>query len=79
MLVKVFGSAVFGVEATTITVEVNRIDKGYYDFISQCKSSRDGETPFFGGPPANIVTNFSPGAVGYFSAYSPARKSIIVP
>jgi hypothetical protein len=26
MLVKVFGSAVFGVEATTITVEVN-IDK----------------------------------------------------
>ena len=27
MLVKVFGSAVFGVEATTITVEVN-IDKG---------------------------------------------------
>ncbi|MEN8187198.1 MAG: YifB family Mg chelatase-like AAA ATPase, partial [Bacteroidota bacterium] len=28
MLIKVFGSAVFGVEATTITVEVN-IDKGY--------------------------------------------------
>lgn len=27
MLVKVFGSAVFGVEATTVTVEVN-IDKG---------------------------------------------------
>ena len=27
MLVKVFGSAVFGVEATTITVEVN-IDNG---------------------------------------------------
>ena len=27
MLVKVFGSAVFGVEATTITIEVN-IDKG---------------------------------------------------
>ena len=28
MLIKVFGSAVFGVEATTITIEVN-IDKGY--------------------------------------------------
>ena len=27
MLVKVYGSAVFGIEATTITVEVN-IDKG---------------------------------------------------
>ena len=27
MLVKVYGSAVFGVEATTITIEVN-IDKG---------------------------------------------------
>ena len=27
MLVKIFGSAVFGIEATTITVEVN-IDKG---------------------------------------------------
>ena len=27
MLIKVFGSAVFGVEATTITVEVN-VDKG---------------------------------------------------
>ena len=73
------GKVLFVKSGDTITVEVNRIDKGYYDFISQCKSSRDGETPFFGGPPANIVTNFSPGAVGYFSAYSPARKSIIVP
>ncbi len=27
MLVKVYGSAVFGVEATTITIEVN-VDKG---------------------------------------------------
>ena len=34
MLVKVYGSAVFGIEATTITVEVN-IDKGSNNYPSR--------------------------------------------
>ncbi len=43
MLVKVFGSAVFGVEATTITVEVN-IDKGIgYHLVGLPDNAIQGE------------------------------------
>ena len=63
----------------TVAVEIDRVEKGYYDFITQCKSSVNGENPFFGGPPSNIVTNLTNGAVGYFAGYAPSRKSVIVP
>ena len=62
MLVKVYGSAVFGIEATTITVEVN-IDKGigYHlvglpDVCSQIKMNFFAQN--LREVSANLVKNF---------------------
>lgn len=62
-----------------IDVEISNITKGYYDFIYDCQSQKDGSNPFFGGPPANISTNITNGARGYFTAYSTSSASCIVP
>jgi hypothetical protein len=62
-----------------LIVEVNRIEKGYLDFISQCQREKNGENPFFGGPPSNIRGNISNGAVGFFAAYSPSRVQLVIP
>ncbi len=53
-----------------LTLYLSRIERGYYDFINQCQHQQQGESPFFGGPPSNIVTNLTGGAVGYFAGYS---------
>ncbi|MDR0558994.1 MAG: DUF4249 domain-containing protein [Prevotellaceae bacterium] len=62
----------------TITFATGQIEKEYYNFISQCKQERNGENPFFGGPPSNIVTNLTNGAFGYFAccAFSEEKKAI---
>jgi hypothetical protein len=52
-----------------IRLQAMRIEKGYYEFINQCNSEMRGENPMFGGPPSNITTNISAGAVGYFTGY----------
>ena len=62
-----------------IYVEVSNITKGYYDFVSDCQNQKDGSNSFFGGPPANISTNISNGARGYFTAYSTSGASCIIP
>ncbi|MCE5225970.1 MAG: hypothetical protein LLG05_08925, partial [Porphyromonadaceae bacterium] len=62
-----------------ITIEISRVEKGYYDFIMQCQQGIDGENPFFGGPPSNIDTNITMGAVGYFSSFSPTKFTVTVP
>lgn len=62
-----------------VTLEISREEKGYYDFIMQCQQEIDGENPFFGGPPSNIDTNLTMGAVGYFSSSSPTRITVTVP
>ena len=62
-----------------IRLQVLNIEKGYYHFINECISEKYGENPFFGGPPSNITTNISNGAVGYFSGYCLQERSTIVP
>lgn len=62
-----------------IRVQILNIEKGYYHFINQCISEKNGENPFFGGPPSNITTNFSNGAIGYFSSYCIQEKHTVVP
>ena len=56
-----------------VTLEMSKIEKDYAQFINDCRREKHGSNPFFGGPPANIVTNISNGAVGYFAAYSISR------
>jgi hypothetical protein len=53
-----------------VNLQVISIEEGYYNFINQCSGERNGENPFFGGPPSNITTNLSNGAVGYFTGYA---------
>ena len=52
-----------------LRVQLLNIEKGYYNFVVECVSEKYGENPFFGGPPSNISTNISNGAVGYFTGY----------
>ena len=58
---------------------VSNIEKGYYEFISQCMQEKSGENPFFGGPPSNITTNLSGGAIGYFTSYCIFETETVFP
>ncbi|GHT13855.1 hypothetical protein FACS189432_07360 [Bacteroidia bacterium] len=60
-----------------IDLQLGLISQGYFDFINQCRSGKNGENPLFGGPASNIATNISNGGVGYFAGYAISRKSIV--
>jgi len=62
-----------------IRLHILNIEKGYYEFISHCMHEKYGENPLFGGPPSNIHTNLSNGAIGYFSSYCIHEKVTVVP
>jgi hypothetical protein len=61
----------------TITFEINGITEEYYKFIMEAQSETFYQTPLFSGPPANISSNISNGAIGFFTAYSINRCSIV--
>ena len=62
-----------------ISLQVINIEKGYFNFINECISEKYGENPFFGGPPSNITTNLSNGAVGYFTGFCVRENKTTVP
>jgi hypothetical protein len=62
----------------TVTFELNGITKEYYNFILEAQSEIFYQTPLFSGPPANISTNLSNGAIGFFTAYSIDRCSTVL-
>ena len=62
-----------------IRLQILNIEKGYYYFIRDCITEKYGENPFFGGPPSNIYTNLSNGAVGYFTSFCIHEKGTVVP
>lgn len=62
-----------------IRLQAMNIEKGYYEFINQCISEMYGENPMFGGPPSNITTNISNGAVGFFTGYCIHEKRTEIP
>lgn len=53
----------------TIVLKMSGITKEYYDFIFQVQMA-GFNIPFFSSPPANVYTNVSHDAVGFFAAYS---------
>ena len=64
-------------ETDTLTIELQSIDKATYDYYSTLENIT--ATDWQGNAaPANPISNFSNGALGYFSAYSVSRKSVIV-
>jgi hypothetical protein len=63
----------------TITLEMLGITKEYYIFIIEAQTELFGSNPLFSGPPANISTNISNGALGFFGAVNINRSSVIAP
>jgi len=62
----------------TVTFELDGITEEYYQYVIEAQSEVFYKTPMFSGPPANIMSNISNGALGFFSAYSIERLSIIL-
>ena len=58
-----------------ITIEFQSIDKATYDYFSTLESI-SGIEIIQSASPANPISNFNNGALGYFSAYSFDRKTI---
>jgi hypothetical protein len=61
---------VFVSSGDSMVVEFSNINKNYFDFINDCMGQKNGSNPMFGGPPANISTNITNGARGFFTAYT---------
>jgi hypothetical protein len=55
----------------TITLKMGAITKDYFTFLVELRDETfKFRNPLFSGPPANIISNISGDAVGYFTAYS---------
>lgn len=64
-------------ESDTLTVELQSIDKVAYDYFSTLESITRSDWQQ-NVAPANPISNFSNGALGYFSAYSFTRKTVFI-
>jgi len=63
----------------TVTLITSSITKDYYSFVLELQTEIGYKDPLFSGPPANVSSNLSNGAVGYFSAYPSAFTDYIIP
>jgi hypothetical protein len=61
-----------------IRVDICGINEDYYKFIVEAQTIVGPQIPMFSGPPANIRTNLSNKAIGYFVAYSKKSSNCIV-
>jgi Domain of unknown function (DUF4249) len=59
----------------TVTIRMANIDRPVYDYFNQLATNTNGQ----GATPANPVSNFSGGCLGYFSARSTDVKTVIIP
>lgn len=61
----------------TVLVEIQSIDKSTYNYFSTLESI-SGLEIIESASPSNPISNFNNGALGYFSAYSFDRRTIII-
>jgi Domain of unknown function (DUF4249) len=61
----------------TLMVEMRNLDRPVYEYFYSLNQS-SGNGPGGGTTPANPVSNIVGGALGYFSAYSTSKKTVIV-
>ncbi len=66
------------VDNDTVELEIDNIDKNYYRHLTELQSEYWGTNPMFGGPPANVYSNFDNDAIGYFAVYSVSKSSYVV-
>ena len=62
----------------TVSLQLEVISRWYYDFVMSARLDIIGNNPLFSGPPANIPSNVSGGALGYFTAMNLLRTSVTV-
>lgn len=55
------------IQEDKIKLQVGSITKEYYTFLDELKQEVNPKNPLFSGPSANVSTNISNGAYGYFS------------
>ncbi|MDR0843642.1 MAG: DUF4249 domain-containing protein [Tannerella sp.] len=60
-----------------VILHFSRIEKGYYNFIQQCRNGMNGESPF-SGPAANMATDISGSGVGYFTTCAVSKTTAMV-
>lgn len=58
-----------------ITLDICGITKEYFHFVTEAKTMINPQIPLFSGPPANVRTNISNDALGFFTAYSISTNS----
>lgn len=78
----IYGEAVQWVKAEhpdTITLEMHSLNEPYYNFVLEVLLETVWDGGPFDGPPANISTNISNDALGFFTAYAVQRKTAVVP
>lgn len=59
----------------TITFQSCNITEEYFNFVQTLQSETGFQNPLFSGPPANVKSNISNGAIGFFAAYAVAYSS----
>jgi hypothetical protein len=64
-------------ETDTLTIELQSIDKAAYDYYSTLENIAWSDIQQ-SATPANPISNFNNEALGYFSAYSYDRKTLII-
>jgi hypothetical protein len=62
----------------TITLVLSSITKEYYEFFLELQAESGSSNPLFSGPPANISSNIQQGGLGFFTAQSSVRESLVV-
>ncbi|MBI9038446.1 MAG: DUF4249 domain-containing protein [Bacteroidales bacterium] len=62
----------------TVTLIMSTITEEYADFVWEIQDETGYQSPLFSGPPANISSNISNGALGFFAAYPNRYSSTIV-
>lgn len=58
-----------------VSVDICGITEDYFKFISEAQTVVGPQVPMFSGPPANVRTNLSNNAIGFFAAYSKSSTS----
>jgi hypothetical protein len=58
-----------------VTFQGCSITEDYFKFVQTLQTETGYQNPLFSGPPANVKSNVSDGAVGFFAAYSVAYAS----
>ncbi len=65
-------------EGDWVKLEMQNINKDYYDFLNAVREETGLKVPLFSGPPANVPSNLSNNARGFFRVYSLVQDSVRV-